>query len=830
VNFVTGNTPYGVVLADIDGDGKLDIVTANNGGLGSDRSVSVLRNTSTNGSITSNSFAAHVDFEVAQGPTRVVVADLDGDGRMDIVAITAEGGGISVLRNTGSVGVMDASSFAPFIHFLTGPNNWDVRIADLDGDGKPDLLGSSFSDGIISILKNVSSPGGLTVGSFVSALTLNPGTLFDVGIGDLNGDGKLDLAVGKYSAGGVAVFQNNSTNGVLDGSSFAAPVSFATPNGPSRMAIGDLNGDGKPDIAITTDATSVISVLRNTGTNGPIASDSFAAAVSFASGGSSSMAIEDLDGDGRPELVASSWGSSVVSILRNLVYPTPPIFIIQPSNTVAVAGTNVSLVSLATGSPLFYQWFKNDVLVPGATNATLTFTNVSWSDAGTYKVTVTNSFDSATSSNAVLTIYAHHFDLTAVPSPQAPQVPFAVSATAKDARNLAITNFSGPVALYAVATNFAGTNLGFEGGSLQPWTPLNLGDQPGPYDLITYDVNGDTNSSTAFRIAANSGAPDGITQDVPLLGGLAYTTRVDIATENLIGGNNLDGGTTALSIGGTKVKQFSWGPVSVGKIYRTNLAGTFTPPTNGYYPVTLTFQRAYLEAGNLWCFADDLVIRNFGGVLNVSPTSIADFTNGIWSGLVTVMDPSPNVTLRVDDGHGHFGNSNPFSVTNPLAPLIVVQPASQNAIGGNTVFFSVDAAGAPVLQYRWRKNGTNIAGATGALLTLSNVTRFSSAAYSVVVSNVYGSVTSSNASLMVRVPQRLGYPALTNNSVNVTSSDFDGGALTAGDLARFSVLISTNLMDWTNLPVPLIFNNGSFRFTAPFITNQPIRFYRIIEN
>ena len=833
VTFTTGNTPFACVLMDVDGDGKLDIITANNGGFGSDHTVSVLRNTSVIGSITNNSFAAHVDFDVAQGPTRVTAGDLDGDGRMDIVAITSEGGGVSVLRNTGSIGVMDTNSFAPFVHFLTGPNSWDVRIADLDGDGKRDLVSSSYNNGTVSLLKNISSPGSLTVNSFAPQVDLNVGTaVFDVAVGDLNGDGKLDLVAAKYSGGAVAVYQNNSTVGVLNSSSFAAPVSFATATGPIRLAIGDLDGDGKPDLAAATDAASMISVLRNIGTNGVINSSSFAARVDFASGtGPSTMVIQDLDGDGRPELEASCWGSSSVSILRNLVYPVPPAFTKEPTNIVAAAGTSVSFVSLATGSaPLIYQWFKNDALVVGATNATLTFANVSWSQAGTYKVTVTNLFGSATSSNAQLTIYAHHFDWAAVPSPQAPLVPFPVTITAKDALNQPITNFTGTVGIFAMATNTPGTNLNFEAGALAPWTPLYLGNQPGPYDLVSFDVNGDTNSSTALRIAANSGTPDGVTQDIPLLGGVPYTVRVDIATDNVIGGNNLDGGTTAIIIGGTTVRQFSWGAVNVGKVYRTNLTGTFTPPTNGFYPVTLTFQRAYLEAGNLWCFADDLVLRGYGATIAVSPSLIVNFTNGIWSGPLTLMDAGANITMRADDGYGHIGSSNPFNITNPLAPAILVQPASQNAVGGDTVSLNVSANGALPFGYVWRKNGTNIAGTTGASLTLSNVTRFSSAAYSVVVTNVYGAATSSNAQLMVRIPQRLGTPTLTGVTLTLTSGDVDGGALTSGDLVRFSVQTSTNLVDWSTLPVSLIFNNGGFRFTDSIATNRPIRFYRVVEN
>jgi hypothetical protein len=209
--------------------------------------------------------------------------------------------------------------------------------------------------------------------------------------------------------------------------------------------------------------------------------------------------------------------------------------------------------------------------------------------------------------------------------------------------------------------------MDFEMGALSPWTPLSVGNQPGPYQLITFDVNGDRSSSTAFRILANSGTPDGIAQNVPLTGGTTYNVKMDIATDDLNDGNNADGGTTTILIGGTTVAQFSWGGVGIGNIYRTNLTGTFTPPSNGVYAVTLTFYRGYYEAGNLWCLADDLRISSPGAFASIVPTVSGTFTTGIWSGNITVMNQATGLVLVADDGKSHSGFSNPFNVlANPL--------------------------------------------------------------------------------------------------------------------------------------------------------------------
>jgi len=744
----------------------------------------------------------------------------------------AGGGGISLLRNADGAGEILTNSFEPPVDFATGSNVRDVVAADLDGDGKTDLAVANFDNHTVSLLRNTATAGVITSNSFAPRQDIVTDSVYNIAVVDFDGDERLDLVMDNRSAS-IDVFRNIGSPGSLSGSSFATKVSVPVGGDPYIAVVGDVDGDGKPDLAAPVMNVNAAAMLQNKSSPGIITNTSFGEYVQFTTGnGPRAAALVDLDADGKPDLVATSLATPALAVLKNITpVAMPPIFLQQPTNVVAIAGTSVSLLSLAAGSaPLAYQWFKNDVPVAGATNATLAFANVTWSQAGTYKVTVTNLFDSATSSNALLTVYAHHFDWSTIPSPQAPLVPFAATITAKDALNQTITNFTGSVAIFAMATNTPGTNLSFEAGSLAPWATLNLGNQPGPYDLVSFDVNGDTNSSTALRIAANSGTPDGITQNIPLLGGVTYTTRVDIATDNLTSGNNLDGGTTALIIGGTTVKQFSWGPVNVGKVYRTNLTGTFTPPTNGLYPVTLTFQRAYLEAGNLWCLADDLVLRGYGPAIAVSPSAVVDFTNGIWSGPLALMDAGANITLRAHDGYGHIGTSNPFNVTNPLAPVILVQPVGQNAVGGDTVTFTVSANGALPFGYVWRKNGTNIASATGISLTLSNVTRFSSAAYNVVVTNLYGSVTSSNAQLMVRIPQRLGTPTLAGTTLTLTSGDVDGSALTSGDLARFSVQTSTNLVNWSNMPATLIFNSGGFRFTDSIVTNRPVRFYRVVEN
>ena len=98
-----------VTVADVDGDGKLDIIATESG----DNLVSVYRNTSTPGNLTSNSFATRVDFPTGAQPQGVAVRDLDGDGLPDIITANTVDGTISILRNTGTLGTLTTNSFAP---------------------------------------------------------------------------------------------------------------------------------------------------------------------------------------------------------------------------------------------------------------------------------------------------------------------------------------------------------------------------------------------------------------------------------------------------------------------------------------------------------------------------------------------------------------------------------------------------------------------------------------------------------------------------------------------------------------------------------------------
>ena len=170
-------------------------------------------------------------------------------------------------------------------------------------------------------------------------------------------------------------------------------------------------------------------------------------------------------------------------------------------------------------------------------------------------------------------------------------------------------------------------------------------------------------------------------------------------------------------------------------------------------------------------------------------------------------------------------------VTFTPAPLITQQPESQTAWMGLNATFQADATWSGIANVQWLKNGTNLPDAHSMLLTLTNLTRRDSGMYALLISNAGGSVTSSNASLVVLVPQRLSAPRLLpDGGFGFSSGDADGGPLQPGDLAGFQVQASTNLVDWNKLAGALTLTNGVLQLHDSAVTNAPMRFYRIIEN
>lgn len=237
-------------------------------------------------------FATSLNYPVGSNPFGVAAADFNRDGKPDLVVVNQASNTISVLLNVAN------GTFGPATTYPTGPSPQFVAVGDFNNDGSPDVI--------------VANTNSSTIGIFLGNGdgTLRPMVSIGVGfepialaVADFNSDGRLDIAVANFGSNTVSVLLGNG-----DGS-FQVPTDYAVDINPRSIVAGDFNGDGKLDIAVSH-GVFTISVLLNAG-NG-----TFAPAVNskFAFGGGA-IAAADLNGDGRLDLVLANQGIGGFSVL-----------------------------------------------------------------------------------------------------------------------------------------------------------------------------------------------------------------------------------------------------------------------------------------------------------------------------------------------------------------------------------------------------------------------------------------------------------------------------------------------------------------------------------
>ncbi|WP_276483153.1 FG-GAP-like repeat-containing protein [Paraflavitalea pollutisoli] len=236
-------------IGDLDNDGKPDIVITNQNA----HTISIFRNTSTGGNI---SFSTKIDLATTAGPEGVAIGDLDGDGKREIVvAGNSAMGGISLFRNQSTPGTL---AFDAKQDLAAGSWPWDVEIADVDGDGKPDLLASNTSSSTISVFRNTST-GAISLANRVDLAT--GGSPRGMTVADINGDGKPELLTANWFIDAtVAILGNKSSAGTI---AFDPFVTYTTNTGCGEVVVADLNRDGAPDIVTANSQSNSLSYLHN---------------------------------------------------------------------------------------------------------------------------------------------------------------------------------------------------------------------------------------------------------------------------------------------------------------------------------------------------------------------------------------------------------------------------------------------------------------------------------------------------------------------------------------------------------------------------------------
>ena len=175
---------------------------------------------------------------------------------------------------------------------------------DLNGDGKPDIAVANPGDNTVTIYTNISSRGTINAADLVLSSSFAAGNgPKDIAIVDIDGDGSRDLVVVEETAGNVAIYRNVSTNalGRLD---FALPVNTAVGGGPRALTLADVSGDGRPEIITANGSANTISIILNNSLSGAILVN---VETNYSVGnGPLRVMAGDLTGDGRLDLVSAN--------------------------------------------------------------------------------------------------------------------------------------------------------------------------------------------------------------------------------------------------------------------------------------------------------------------------------------------------------------------------------------------------------------------------------------------------------------------------------------------------------------------------------------------
>ena len=303
VDYPAGSQPVAAALGDFSGDGNLDIVVANQG----DNTVSVFLG---NGQ---GAFAPGLPYPTGNSPVAVAAADINGDGTLDLVVANQADNTVSLLAGNAD------GTFNAHVDYPAGPSPTALLAGDFNADGKLDMaVANDFVNGTVSVLL------GNGDGTFKPPVAYATGDSVAVAAADFNGDGKLDLA---------AVNQLAQTLSVLLGKgdgTFQPALTKLLELSPAGLAIGDLNADGTLDVAVANSADGTVSILY--GYNNGLFRDPLDFPVAS---GPLAVTLGDFNGDGSLDLATAAMASNTLSVLVQ-----------SPALTFSASGINVGNVTL----------------------------------------------------------------------------------------------------------------------------------------------------------------------------------------------------------------------------------------------------------------------------------------------------------------------------------------------------------------------------------------------------------------------------------------------------------------------------------------------------
>jgi hypothetical protein len=297
--FPAGHNPNDIAIGDFNNDGKLDLAIANH----DQKHLTVLLGDG-NGGFTPAPNSPFV-VEVQPHTHGVATGDLNGDGNLDLVTDNWENNQVAVLFGDGKGNFNTSGTFLD-----VGKMPYQrVRVGDANGDGNADIITTNLEGDNVTILLG-DGKGGFkqSVGSPFPC----GDSPFNFAIGDVNGDGKPDLAIVNSPSSSARSGKDGLTILLGDGAGGFKMMTgspFATGKIPNRVAIGDVNGDGVNDIAVSSPDGNNITLFL-------MSSKGVASSSTIAIGGKpKGLAIRDLNGDGKADIVITNNGDNTVTVM-----------------------------------------------------------------------------------------------------------------------------------------------------------------------------------------------------------------------------------------------------------------------------------------------------------------------------------------------------------------------------------------------------------------------------------------------------------------------------------------------------------------------------------
>ena len=288
--FRCGASPADVVAVDVNGDRKPDLIVAEPAA-----GVAVYLGDGAGGFMRASAAPPHIGAGPA--PCLLAAGDIDADGTVDVAAASHDSHEVVLLRGDGLGGFRPA--FGPPVAALGSgrPHNHGLALVDVDGDRRLDIVTSNANDDSVSVLR----------GDGKGRFSPMPGSPFRVGrspyppaLGDLDGDGRLDLVTPDINSGTLTVLL-----GTKAGFRAAAGSPMRVTARPYYLALGDLDGDRRLDLVATHDDTSLVSVFLGDGRGGLRPAPGSPFDIGRRGWGA---ALSDLDGDGRLDLAIAAPG------------------------------------------------------------------------------------------------------------------------------------------------------------------------------------------------------------------------------------------------------------------------------------------------------------------------------------------------------------------------------------------------------------------------------------------------------------------------------------------------------------------------------------------